>query len=181
VAYQVKCVRGRLVFAPPKGARERDVPLPSRVAEQIRAHVEQSPPVEVTLPWLVPEGRAVTKTLLFTGVRGNAIRQTVFNTDAWKPALVTAELIPKPSKGNSYQVAREHGMHALRHHYASVLLDAGENIKVLSAYLGHADPGFTLRTYTHLMPSSDGRARKAVDHLYSTMDSNSDGPQTAQA
>ncbi|MFI7113617.1 hypothetical protein ACIBK9_45390 [Nonomuraea sp. NPDC050227] len=39
-------------------------------------------------------------------------------------------------------------MHALRHFYASVLPDAGENIKALSEYLGHHDPGFTLRTYT---------------------------------
>jgi site-specific recombinase XerD len=37
-------------------------------------------------------------------------------------------------------------MHALRQFYASVLLDAGKNIKPLSAYLGHADAGFTLRT-----------------------------------
>ncbi len=36
-------------------------------------------------------------------------------------------------------------MHALRHFYASVLLDAGESIKALSEYLGHSDPGFTLR------------------------------------
>jgi site-specific recombinase XerD len=28
-------------------------------------------------------------------------------------------------------------MHALRHFYASVLLEAGESIKALSAYLGH--------------------------------------------
>lgn len=35
-------------------------------------------------------------------------------------------------------------MHALRHFYASVLLDTGENIKALSSYLGHGDPGFTL-------------------------------------
>ena len=33
-------------------------------------------------------------------------------------------------------------------HPASVLLDAGESIKALSEYLGHSDPGFTLRTYT---------------------------------
>ncbi|BCJ33337.1 hypothetical protein Athai_08400 [Actinocatenispora thailandica] len=32
-------------------------------------------------------------------------------------------------------------MHALRHFYASVLLDAGESIKALSSYLGHADGG----------------------------------------
>nr|WP_232430570.1 hypothetical protein [Salinispora pacifica] len=37
-------------------------------------------------------------------------------------------------------------MHALRHFYASALLDAGESIKALAAYLGHADPGFTLRS-----------------------------------
>ncbi|SIS24114.1 hypothetical protein SAMN05421833_1504 [Microbispora rosea] len=42
-------------------------------------------------------------------------------------------------------------------------LDGGESIKALSEYLGHHDPGFTLRTYTHLMPSSEDRTRKAVD------------------
>jgi integrase len=57
-------------------------------------------------------------------------------------------------------------MHALRHFYASVLLDAGENVRALSAYLGHADPGFTLRTYTHLMPSSEERTHKAIDMVW---------------
>lgn len=57
-------------------------------------------------------------------------------------------------------------MHALRHAYASVLLDAGESIKALSEYLGHSDPGFTLRTYTHLLPSSETRTRKAIDNAF---------------
>jgi len=61
-------------------------------------------------------------------------------------------------------------MHALRHFYASVLLGAGENIKALSSYLGHADPGFTLQTYTHLMPSSTERTRKAVDAAFNDQD-----------
>lgn len=67
-------------------------------------------------------------------------------------------------------------MHALRHFYASVLLDAGENIKALSQYLGHTDPGFTPRVYTHLMQSSDGRTRKAVDGVVARIGSASDGP-----
>jgi integrase len=71
-------------------------------------------------------------------------------------------------------------MHALRHFYASALLDAGENIKALSQYLGHTDPGFTLRVYTHLMQSSDGRTRKAVDGVLARIGSASDGPETAQ-
>ncbi|HEY6596829.1 MAG TPA: hypothetical protein VI011_22410 [Asanoa sp.] len=48
---------------------------------------------------------------------------------------------------------------------ARAALDAGESIKALAAYLGHADPGFTLRTYTHLMPTSEERTRRAVDEI----------------
>ncbi|WP_436850738.1 hypothetical protein [Streptomyces avermitilis] len=59
---------------------------------------------------------------------------------------------------------------------SSVLLDAGENIRALSQYLGHNDPGFTLRTYTHLMPSSEGRTRKAVNKMYRASGS-ADGTQ----
>jgi hypothetical protein len=32
-------------------------------------------------------------------------------------------------------------------------------------YLGHADPGFTLRTCTQLMPSSEARTKQAVDRV----------------
>jgi integrase len=41
------------------------------------------------------------------------------------------------------------------------------SIRALAEYLGHADPGFTLRTYTHLMPTSEDRARQAVDAAFS--------------
>ncbi|PWK73405.1 hypothetical protein BCL76_102430 [Streptomyces sp. CG 926] len=63
----------------------------------------------------------------------------------------------------------------MRASYASVLLDAGENVKALSTYLGHGDPGFTLRVYTHLMPSSEGRTRKAVDGMYEASGSTAQG------
>lgn len=55
-------------------------------------------------------------------------------------------------------------------YYASVLLDSGENIKALAEYLGHSDPGFTLRTYTHLMPNSQDRARRAIDAAFGVRD-----------
>jgi integrase len=73
---------------------------------------------------------------------------------AWQPALEKAGIVPH---------TRADGVHALRHLYASVLLDAGESIKALSQYLGHSDPGFTLRVYTHLLPSSYARTKQAVD------------------
>ncbi|MFJ5834755.1 tyrosine-type recombinase/integrase [Streptomyces sp. NPDC093089] len=91
----------------------------------------------------------------------------MFNTDQWKPALAAAGVIPEREEGEeTYAAAREHGMHALRHFYASLLLDAGENIKALAEYLGHSDPGLTLRVYAHLMPSSRERTRKAVAAVF---------------
>lgn len=91
------------------------------------------------------------------GTRGNrertALQRNYVNSKVWKPALRTAGL---PD-------TRENGMHALRHFYASVLLDGGESVRALAEYLGHTDPGFTLRTYTHLLPSSEERTKQAVD------------------
>jgi integrase len=62
---------------------------------------------------------------------------------------------------------RDNGMHAARHYYASVLLEDGVSTRVVAEYLGHHDPGFTLRVYAHLVPSGEGRARVAVDRVLS--------------
>lgn len=84
----------------------------------------------------------------------------------WSGAQPGLEVVCEP--GGTYVESPESGMHALRHFYASVLLDAGENIKALAEYLGHSDPGLTLRVYAHLMPSSQERTRKAVTAVFGT-------------
>ncbi|GAA1962365.1 hypothetical protein GCM10009838_19080 [Catenulispora subtropica] len=179
VVQQVKEVGSRLIFAPPKGGKFRDVPLPDSVATALAEHAKEFPPVEVTLPWGRPDGPEVTRRLYFTTRFGNPLRHQTFE-GIWKPALVAAEVIPPPEEPGKFARAPEDGMHALRHHYASVLLDAGENIKALSAYLGHSDPGFTLRVYTHLMPTSESRTRGAVDEAYRKAGRYRDGPETAR-
>lgn len=85
----------------------------------------------------------MTATLLFYSRERKAFNTNYFNMHLWKPALVSAGVIPERRPGERLNESREHGMHALRHHYASVLLDAGENIKAVAEYLGHSDPGFT--------------------------------------
>ncbi|MFE4056414.1 tyrosine-type recombinase/integrase [Streptomyces sp. NPDC059096] len=180
VGHQLKRIRGKFVFAPPKGGKVRDVPLPHAVAAALRAHSQQYAAVKVTLPWRTPDGPPVTRMLIFSGASGDHVRVSHFNDHMWKPALAAVGVIPEPEEGERYAAAPEDGMHALRHFYASVLLDAGENIRALSAYLGHSDPGFTLRIYTHLMPSSEGRTRKAVDALYKAPEDHDHGPETAQ-
>jgi integrase len=56
-------------------------------------------------------------------------------------------------------------------HYASVLLDGGVSIRAVAQYLGHVDPGFTLRVYSHLMPDTEDRARAAIDAALAPADS----------
>jgi hypothetical protein len=83
----------------------------------------------------------------------------------------------KGAKGNAISSPLHDGHGEVYHFYASVLLDAGESIRALSEYLGHADPGFTLRVYTHLMPASEDRTRRAVDRALGGVP---DGTETAQ-
>lgn len=170
VVRQIREVRGQLVFAPPKRGRSRDVPLSSGLLKRLDDHLQQFPPTSVTLPWREPGGDPVTVELLFTNPNGYPLNRRRFNPKVWYPARTAAGLA---------NPTRDDGMHALRHHYASVLLDAGESIKALSEYLGHTDPGFTLRTYTHLMPSSAERTRRAVDEEWGSDEESSDGLATA--
>jgi len=50
------------------------------------------------------------------------------------------------------------GFHTFRHTCASLLFAGGKDVKVVQAWLGHSDPGFTLRTYVHLMDEGLGSA-----------------------
>lgn len=59
------------------------------------------------------------------------------------------------------------GWHALRHHHASLLIAGGASPRAVADRLGHADPSETLRTYSHLWPTDEGRMVGAVQAAYS--------------
>jgi integrase len=114
VRRQVKRLGNGLVFAPPKGGRERDVPLAASVGLRLSTHVAEFPPATVALPWRAPDAEPFTAGLLFTSTRGMAIIR-VFDSAQWHPALRKAGIAE----------SRENGFHALRHHFASVLQIGG--------------------------------------------------------
>lgn len=154
VLRQVKIVANTLIFAPPKGGKTRAVPVDDDLLLALSAHIEGWPPVEVTLPWGRPDGPPVTHRLLFSydGPRyKGACRRDLINK-MWRAARREAGI----------PLTDEYGMHGLRHTFASACLAGGVDIIALAAWLGHSDPGFTLRTYTHLMPSAPERGRKAM-------------------
>jgi integrase len=141
VRQQVKLLHGQPLLAHPKGRKTRDVPLPDVVALALAERLRHYPSVDG---------------LVFTTREHKLVNRTYFNPHVWKPSLVAAGVEP----------TRANGMHALRHFYASALLEAGTSIRAVADYLGHQDPGFTLRTYTHLMPTSEDRVRQAIDGVF---------------
>lgn len=91
-------------------------------------------------------------------------------------------LFPSPVTGDMYypdaiaavhtKILRTLGLehtrfHALRHTFASVALQNGVDIRTVSGMLGHADPGFTLRTYTHTMNSLQVQAAETMGAVMS--------------
>lgn len=166
---QIKLVRHRLFFALPKGGKVREVPLPDSVAARLRAHAATYPPTPVTLPWGSSTGDPQTVTLFLYTVDYGPVTRSAFNSTIWKPALRAAG-VPATARN---------GIHILRHTYASMLLNAGESVKALAVYLGHANPGFTLRIYTHLLPTSEDRTRRAIDEAFRDDLGRPDGLETA--
>ena len=56
--------------------------------------------------------------------------------------------------------------HGLRHTHASLLVAAGTPIKVVSERLGHANPGFTMATYQHVLPGMGAEAADKFSQLH---------------
>jgi integrase len=127
-------------FGPPKSAASyRTVPLPDVALEALAAHLGA---------W--PRGR---DELLFQTDRGAPIIRNRA-ADAWRSSAAGLALAPRS------------GWHALRHHYASVLIAGGESVKVVQSRLGHATAEETLNTYAHLWPDSEDRTRSVVDAAF---------------
>jgi integrase len=54
--------------------------------------------------------------------------------------------------------------HDLRHTYASLLIEQGENIKYIQTQLGHSSPSITMDVYAHLMKSSNQQAASRLEN-----------------
>lgn len=67
-----------------------------------------------------------------------------------------------------YPALREAGIrrmrfHDLRHTYASLIIEQGENIKYIQTQLGHSSPTITLDVYAHLMKPVNQEAARRLD------------------
>lgn len=118
----------------------RDIPLSAGMAERLRVHRRDSYRAENAPVFATRTGTELS--------RPNVADRVV------KPAAQAAGLIVEGNDGPVAWVS----FHTFRHTCASLLFDAGKNVKQVASWLGHADPAFTLRTYISLMDEGLGDA-----------------------
>ena len=56
--------------------------------------------------------------------------------------------------------------HSLRHSYAAMLIESGENLKYIQRQLGHASIRVTLDTYGHLMKEANPEASGRLQEIF---------------
>jgi integrase len=92
---------------------------------------------------------------LFATSTGKPVDVSNFYRWSWKPALRRAGLRENITP------------HSLRHGTASLLLNQSVPIPVVSRYLGHANPGITMKVYAHMIDGTSGMAADGIDDALS--------------
>ncbi|HEV2728136.1 MAG TPA: tyrosine-type recombinase/integrase, partial [Solirubrobacterales bacterium] len=90
---------------------------------------------------------------VFTNGRGRPVYPRQFIRHVFKVALARAGL-PRAIR-----------LYDLRHTCATLLLKAGEHIKVVSERLGHANVSITLEIYVHVLPGMQEGAAARMERL----------------
>jgi integrase len=134
IAESVTPVKGVMTFGPTKGHERREVPLPRFLLEDLAQHVAGKKPDD----------------LVFTGMRGAALRYPVFQRAALNQACERLG-IPRLTP------------HELRHTAASLAIASGADIKVVQQMLGHKSAVMTLDQYGHLFPDRLDVVADAMD------------------
>ena len=124
-----------------KGAKARYVPLPTSTLRMLRQYWgRHRHPV-----WLFPSPYRGHKPMSVGGVQR-----------CFKAARLESG------------VQKEATVHTLRHSYATHLLEAGVNLRMIQAYLGHSSPK-TTAIYTHLTRAADELAAEAINRVMSDL------------
>ena len=127
-----------------KGAKDRYVPLPERTLALLRDYWKTHRHPVLLFP---AEGRNHIKLSLATEPMSKHSVQ-----DAFHAALKASRINKRAS------------VHTLRHSWATHLLEAGVNLRLIQEWLGHSSPA-TTSVYTHLTVKAEQLGAQAINQL----------------
>lgn len=130
----------------------RDIAIPEQVVTALRKHKARQ-----NQDRLMMQKAWIDRDLVVTRINGNWV-SAAFLRMHWKHLVEIAD-VPYIR------------FHDLRHTHASMLLEMGEELKVIQEQLGHATIGITADTYAHVAPSlKRGTAKKISEGLFGDRD-----------
>ncbi|MDA3812732.1 MAG: tyrosine-type recombinase/integrase [Candidatus Cloacimonetes bacterium] len=127
-----------------KGNKDRAVPIPDNIYEKLRKYWLTHKNMDILFPVRFSSNREITNI---------SIKKRVLQV-AFKKALEESGVIRKATP------------HTLRHSYATHLLEAGVNIRVIQKYLGHRSLRATI-VYIHLTNTTEIRCVELLNKLMS--------------
>jgi site-specific recombinase XerD len=127
-----------------KGAKDRYVPLPERTLQLLRQYWQQHRHPMLLFP---AEGRNHIELAQATEAMSKSSLQKAF-----RAALIES--------GNHKRAS----VHTLRHSWATHLLEAGVNLRLIQEWLGHSSPK-TTSVYTHLTVKAEQLGTAAINQI----------------
>jgi integrase len=138
--------RGRLLLGEPKTKRSRrTVRLTEAAVQALKEHLARQIEQMERLGDLYED-----QGLIFATQRGTLVNPTNLRKRSFAPLLEKAGLLPIR-------------FHDLRHTCATLLLSRNVNPKIVSEMLGHATIAITLDTYSHVLPTMQDSATRALE------------------
>lgn len=67
---------------------------------------------------------------------------------------------------NNYMQLKHIIFHGLRHTHTTLLIESGENVKVVSERLGHSTVNMTLDTYTHVSRNMEHNTANLLNNIF---------------
>ncbi len=145
--------KGVPIFQEPKTPKaRRTITLPANVTAAMREHKREQNMRRLAI------GKAWRDhDLVFTVADGGPINPS----NLLRNMRAIIDKINKEAKKGDEQLPMLN-IHALRHSHSTLLLQAGENPKVIQERLGHADIRTTLGIYSHVLPNMQERAADTI-------------------
>jgi integrase len=139
--------RGRVALGPPKtNNSRRSVGLTADAVQALRAHLSRQLQAMERMGSLYRPGG-----LVFANESGGIINRSNLRNRSFARLLKRADLPPDTR------------FHDLRHTCATLLLSRNVNPKIVSEMLGHSSIAITLDTYSHVLPTMQDSAVRALE------------------